>query len=316
VDQARTHEVRFAVDAGVLTVVESAVGESDPAASLVTRQRVVDEWEATSHRAELEARLGMLGAYWRSDGSGWRNVPRRSAIVDLRPVDVELQPERHAAVHAFHHPAKADRMLLALPAASSRAMLAELELRALAPTAARLLHSGLPAGPMRSLLAHEHLRAHDAGYGKLRTATELAFVYGPDWRTRFTAAIRVGLDRIRAEPAWREDAEAAKSAHDPTLEARAHALLLDPRLAIVSARFLGPGEEEDLLRAGSSFIERAIAGKRRGARSAEQHLLSVLEASLLLRERLRRHASLETELVERVHRLSYYLPGAAQQGEA
>jgi hypothetical protein len=310
-DEERTHEVQLALSGTTLTVIESGFREADPAAQLRVEHTGLDEWDARSHKAELEARLGMLGQYWRNEGAGWRPLPRRPAIVDLRALDLPLgDGGRHAGVHHFHHPAKSGRMLLSLPpsgALATRALLAEFELDALAPTTARLLHPALTTGPLRSLLAAEHLRAHEAGYGKLRSEHEFALVFGPDWRSRLLACIAEGASHLKVGQVWRKHADRVASTKDDLLS-RAEALLMDPRLRALHERYLAADEQERLMREGDLAIVHAVQVKRRSAPHDEQHLLSVLEASLLLRERLRTRAKLDPELVDRAQRLAFYLP--------
>lgn len=309
VDEARTHEVRLYVagpdDARVVHVVESAFGDTDPAAVLCASHPVREAWEVRYHKAALEARLGMLGSYWRSDGGLWMPVPRRPALVDLDAVVVDVGA-RQAGIHHFHSTTRPTRVLLAMAPDlrhADRALLAELQMEALETIDARLLHPALPLGPLRSALADEHLRARDAGYAKLRTPTEFGLVYGPDWKERLTEAIVAGVRRLAAPV---EKASAAR-AEDDGMAIVSHEVLNDPRLLRIHRRFLAPDEEAGLLRDGEHAIRRSIAQKRRSALAQDQHLLSILEASLLVRERLARRSKVDKELVDRVDRLSYYL---------
>jgi hypothetical protein len=303
VDEARTHEARFLYANELVTIVELGLPDRDPEAALQSQYHASDEWDARAFKVELEARLGMMGAYWATDGNGWRPVSRRPQIVDLRSLDVPTTDGRRAGIHLFHHPASLDRMLLAVPGERGRASIAEVDLRRLEPISARVLHEGLALGPLRSLLARENLRAHDAGYAKLLSAHDLSLVYGPDWQARLSRAASANVRALPTEPpriATQEDGEA--------LVAAAQKVLGDPRLVRIHMQFLEPREEDEILAEGEYGINKAIQAKRRNAPFHDQHLLSVLEASLLLRQRLLARAKLDPALVHRVERLAYYLP--------
>lgn len=301
VDEARTHSVRVSLEGRTLTIVESAVGEVDPAAAVRSTHEIVDGWELTYHRAELEARLAQLGAYWKSDGGAWHRVPV------ARRIDVEPIRLGQAGLHHYHHPGKVGRTLLTLPArVVGRSVLAELETEGLEAVDGRLLHASIADGPLRSLIARVHAEATRSGYAKLRAANEFSFLYGDDWQTKLArlvthSATRLAKGEALVPPAPKVVPQA------PTAVIVPPELLAHPRLGEIHACFLAPGEEDDLLLRGEHAIRRAVTLKRKTASAAEQHLLSILEASLLVREGARDHTLVETEIIDRVHRLEFYL---------
>lgn len=298
-DEARTHSVRVSLVGSTLTIVESAFGDPDPASMLRSTHTIQDAWEVTFHRAELEARLSALGNYWRTDGGLWKRVP------SARQINVEPFQLGPASIHHFHHPTKFARTLLAVPAsAAGRSLLAELETESLEPREARLLHRSIARGPLRSLVARTHVDATAAGYSQLRQANEFAFLYGPEWQTKLARAIREGVERLATGESFAAPKPAIEQMSGNVVSRE---LLDDPRLTRIHARFLAAGEEEDLIVRGEHAIRRAIALKRKSANASEQHLLSILEASLLLREGVRGRNLIDPEAIDRVHRLAFYL---------
>lgn len=312
-DEERTHEVRVLIRGQAperqMHVVESAFGDRDPDSMVRSTHRLDAEWDARYHTAELEARLGMLAQYWKNEGSGWTQVPRRRSIVDLTPLSLDVA-SRKANVHHFHHASGGERMVLALASARpDRAVLAELDLEQLVPKSARLVHARLPPGPLQSLLAVAHLQANQAGYLKVTSPSEFAFLYGPHWKGQIAGAITEGVRRLSA----RERAAATQATAESSSPVVSMAVLSDPRLRKVHEQFMREDEEQALIDSGEAAIHRAIAWKRKDTPHGEQHLLSLLESSLLIREQLKRGGRVDADLVAMLDRLAYHLGASASQ---
>lgn len=81
----------------------------------------------------------------------------------------------------------------------------------------------------------------------------------------------------------------------------------DPRLVALHARYLQPGEDARLIEEGDLAILRAMRARRETVEPTERHLVSLLEASLLLRRSLIKRTPLEPEVITRVRHAGAYL---------
>lgn len=320
VDEARTHHIdaRIVKDASGMrfVVVESPHGAHDASERHESVSHILGRWEAWVQRAELEARLAALGSYWRWDGRGWAPLhpgpltPR----VDLRPIEAEGSGGA-VTLHAFHHGGNAMDRLLVIQRRSTprgdRYRLASVEFRHGDPEGGEvtLLHGNLTEGTLRSLLAREHVHAAWGGHEKLLRPQDMDLVYGTEWRRRLVGDLDARLEAAKPEPSDPSKRYRMKEAPPPVGGVTRDLLRLldDGRLAAVHARFMVSGEEEALLVEGPQAIERAIQGKRKYAPHNAQHILSVLEASLLVRHSLKRAEGVDLELVGKLRRLCFYL---------
>lgn len=83
--------------------------------------------------------------------------------------------------------------------------------------------------------------------------------------------------------------------------------LSEPRLVALHGRFVAPRVEEDLLRRGDRAIRLAMRTLRGQVRPDEQHLVSLLEASLLLRYSFAHRVPVDPEVLKRVQHARAYL---------
>lgn len=81
----------------------------------------------------------------------------------------------------------------------------------------------------------------------------------------------------------------------------------EPKLVALHARFLPPGEDARLIEEGDLAILRAMRRKREEVDPKERHLVSLLEASLLLRRALVKRTRVEPEVINRVRHARAYL---------
>lgn len=320
-DEPRTHEVRARVVATATGGFEFVVVETTPGApsledAAVTRIAIQDAWEARFHQADLEGRLGQMGRYWRLDPErgGWTLVLRHPGVprVDLRALEWGTADGR-AAFHTFHHGGhEKDQLLVALPRRHPigvRYLLADLAFDF--PRAEtgdlRILHERLAPGPLKSLLTREHLDLARRGFGKLVSPADFALLYGEGWQERVREAFEATLTRLHEGRLGVGTPSADAPVHDPVLTDYQR-ILLDPRLGAIHQRFLAPGEEAELLAQTTEVaIHRFIAAKRRATPHDAQHLLSILEASLLARHGLKRGSAVDPEVARQLRRLAFYL---------
>lgn len=81
----------------------------------------------------------------------------------------------------------------------------------------------------------------------------------------------------------------------------------EPRLLALHSRFLLPGEDARLIDDGELAILRAMRNKRNTVPPTDRHLVSLLEASLLLRRALTKRTSVDKEVIDRVRHARAYL---------
>lgn len=208
----------------------------------------------------------------------------------------------------------------------------------------QIVHSNLPVAVYRSMLAAEVLAAfddrmsrtetaqHDEGWWTdvmklvdgLVSAVKLGTAKQGEWRpvwkreTRLSAAQQRAADMggTRAYEVEDEDTGGGASAVEakkPSINIEevpddVFAILRDPRLIGLRGRFLGPGEPEALMGSGERELRQAMAKKRSKARPDEWHLLSLIEASLLVQRALAvRGARIEPETLHVLRHAPAYL---------
>lgn len=322
-DEARTHQVLAHVlpdGPGFRFVTREAPYAAPGAAPVAWVESVArfrDAWEAKFHVADLEGRLASIGRYWRQEQGrpGWTPVHRNPATprVDLRCLDLG-GPVPGASFHPFHHAGEGrDRLLVALPRKGAGAgswALAALEFAYPRVEEGRLglVHAALPAPVLRSVLAREHIAARQGGFEKLTQPAEFALAYGPTWRERLLRTFEAVVTRIATwRPPEAEDAPAQAPSPEGVADLDYASALAHPRLLDLHRRFLKPGEEQALMRAGVPAIRRAVAAKRRAAAHSDQHRLSALEASLLVRHAVASKTPVDPEAARLLRRLDLVL---------
>lgn len=85
------------------------------------------------------------------------------------------------------------------------------------------------------------------------------------------------------------------------------AALQHPKLVALHARFLAPGEDARLIEVGERAIALACRRVREKTRADEQHLVSLLEASLLLRHAFAKRVRVDPDVITRVKHAAAYL---------
>lgn len=318
VDAERTHQVVAGVRPGATPewiVRESAYQNDDPREVVEEVRAIEAPWETQLFQWELESRLSGLGTYWKHDATqpGWRQL--------TRPQGARWPDTREFADHAFrgrvtfHHvrgPGDEDIVILALATTGSRGprhLLARARLRFPDGAGAdlRLLHAHLPAAPARSLLVRELLASCVEGTEKLVGASDITRAHGLAG-PREVATLHEELLRRVSEGRFGAPSEDAEITVDP-LYTDFFGALADPRLLGLQARFFTAEEQDDALARGEAAIRQLVARRRASASRAEQHLLTVVEASLVARDQLRpgRDAPVDPEVASLVRRFSHYL---------
>lgn len=358
VDDRRTHEVRVEVvrdPRPEMVVRELAIGATRPEDAYEERHLLTGAWETKAHTLALEARLTLLGNYYRSVPGGWAPVRVASPRpLDLRPLPIE-PPTGIVEFHHFNGPAgKHAATLVGLHTDTPegrRTMLARLDYPF--PYAEggqmQVVHHRLPAAVYRSVLAMLHLEMESLRFEKM-SHDSAAILARRTW-----AALQTVLDAIlarlvegRLEAARSQGATSLGSGSLATLQAlRAsrgaasaartfdvdeemgpdakpvhqkktgvtmeelpddvlHALR-DPKLQALHDRMLAPGEEARLIDAGQRLLVEAMREKRETTKPHEQHLVSILEASLLLRQALAKRSRIDPEVLTRVKHAGAYL---------
>lgn len=319
VDERRTHELHAGIRGAEFVVRESAYGNEDADEIFESVTPIAEAWEGQLFLMELENRLGLLGKYWRFDvlapQAGWTLVHAKEAFesLDMRTVRSELYEGRVAFYH-FHKRGSRDVVLVNIPSATPRGpryMLAQMTFDF--PNAADgdldLLHPRLPTGPAQSLVARAYLDAKAKGYDKLIGPQDFALVHGKDWRQELHHAYETTLQRLSEGRLGSGKELRARDAPVDDLYTDYLASLSDPRLIALHARFLQTGEEQQLMEGGETAIRRFITKKREEATPNDQHLLTILQASLLARDGLRagQPTKVDPEVAALVRRFAFYL---------
>lgn len=323
VDEARTHRIQARVVRGsdggfTFLVLESPCAAFQGEDVLRTEIPIRDAWEARFHQADLEGRLAQMGRYWRYDRErkGWLALRPHPGVprIDLRAVD---WPEAGGGVafHHFHHGGgkEHEKLLVAVPRAfpsvGQRFLLADIEFDFPRAKAGELhiLHQRLPPAPLKSLLTREHVEMARRGFEKLIDPREFAFLYGPEWKQMMREAFHEAMERIHEGREGPGVVKGPAERDDDGLVSDYQRILVDPRLAAVHRKYLTKDEEEELLATNEVALKRWIASRRRSTRHEEQHLISLLEASLLARLGLRHGSHVDPQVAKQLRRLAFYL---------
>ena len=309
VDEARTHHVVVEWREGDRTLL---VREGSPgSAEMAERHSVAQPWETRLALWLLEARLAHLGRYWRqrSHARGWSLVtlPRGAPALDPRACEA-LAGTGAVALHHYHDErGRTDRLLAALAEPTPDRYLvlrADLDAASLDVRRLDVLQRAVPAPLMRSLLARERMPLVEQGVRQLVTREDYERAFGAGGEARARRLVREVLEHARDGRRERPRARASEEEEFQELLVR----LSDPRLLALHHRFLAADEEDHLLAAGPLAIRKAIAAKRDEAEHTQQHLLTILEASLLAREKQRCGTLVPGEPeVRALTRLAYYL---------
>lgn len=300
-DEARVHAVAAALLDDRIVVREWAQGASTEQAFPVRAP-----WEAQLALWTLEARLALLGAYWRRTGGedGWVKIepPRGAPVPDLRPAQIVDR----IVLHHYHDlTGRLDELVAAVPHDGRfQVVRAEFELPTLEVGRVRLVRDGLVGPLVRSALVHEQVVRVNDDRTKLVTAGDYDRALGWNGARRAAAALEAIEGRVI-------DAQWERPPPAPT-EDDVFALFLgmldDKRLLALHARYVTPAEEEELMTGGAPAIRRYLATRRAQTPHQEQHLLTLLEASLLARERMRAGQLTRWDPeVRALTRLAYYL---------
>jgi hypothetical protein len=289
-ERQHTHEVlaEWRAREGVLHVRETMPGAPD--ARLDETLPIHAPWEARVALWQLAARLHALGAYWeqRSTDGAWRALakPAGAPTPDMRAntvIDARLAP----LLHHFHDErGGGDTLVAAIKAARAERFVvvrAQLDVPSLDVGDIDVLHPMLPHAMSRSLVLKEQMHLAAAGLGKLTTHSDYARAFGDGGETRAQRLIDEVVTRVRDGRLERE-----LRRFDESQEYADFLIAInDPRLRALHKRFLTASEENELLTQGPHAIAKAISAKRMQVDHTAQHLLTLLEASLLAREKMR-----------------------------
>lgn len=307
-ERGRGHEVRveYAARDAAMRVVEHAAG-----GRVEQRLHVAQPWEARVALWLLEGRLALMGEYWRErpGAPGWARV--RRPVGAPRPDPRANEVVHPATAPQFHHYHDArgggDRLLAALREADGArctVVRALLDVANLHVGRIEVLHVTLPDVLARSVVLREEMSLAQSGLGKLATRDDYARAFGPGSEGRASRLVEEVVARVRDGDLDRAPAPPEESDVYAEFLVRLH----DARLLALHRRFLQAGEEDELLAAGPVAIRKAVQHKRGEVDHREQHLLTILEASLLAREKMAggRLTRGDPE-VRALTRLAYYL---------
>lgn len=317
VDEPRTHEVVLdwaEGDPPCLVVREQAPGEADPAARLVERTPLREPWAARLRHWELECQLALMGRYWRNrvGETGWSLVapPAGAPVLDLRASEPLARADGSVVHHLHHRAGERDRILAALrlpaePKERYQVVTAEVDVAAAEASGVVVLHARLPPGPSRSRLARGVMDFAARGFRPLVSGADYEGAHGPSGARETATLWDEVVLRIRSGRAGVEGRESGAEA--ATLAEFLH-VLHDPRLVALHRRFLTQPDEDALVASNGPAIRRAVGQLRASVSHAQQHLVTILEASLLARERIRhkRFRCSDPE-VAALRRLAFYL---------
>lgn len=308
VERGRAHDVRveYAMPSATMRIVELA-----REGRIEQHLQVHRPWEARVALWLLEARLAQLGEYWRTRTGlpGWTRVlrPVGAPIPDARENEA-IRPSSAPLFHHYHDErGGGDRLLAALRdegAPRYTIVRALLDVENLNLGRIDVLHKAMPDVLSRSAILREQIALTQTGLGKLASLDDYERAFGFGGEKRAARLVEEVVSRVRDGDLDRPMAYAEDSDVYAEFLLRIH----DPRLLALHRRFLGAGEEDALLEAGPVIIRKAIQHKRLEVDHREQHLLTILEASLLAREKMRgRKLTRHDPEVRALTRLAYYL---------
>lgn len=282
-------------------------------------------WESKLHHFALETRLTLLGNYHRLGvDNKWTPVRRNTTGRALKLDPLFLQEDRGAEFH-YYGSRKHDvtALLIATRVRTAEGMrwhVTRAVFRFPDVTGGELVvvHPRLTDVLLRSVVAAHDLECQEQGLEKLvfidRTARGNA-----EWWARLDACLVAAQKRIAtaawggdapkipspaaetstrsaARPAYEyEDAEPAAAPKGATFRPAAKIeeveiswaqALAHPRLLELHRRFLTHAEQAEAMAGGEIGIRKLMKAKRDAAAHGDQHFLSLLEASLLVRHAL------------------------------
>jgi len=319
IDAARRHEVRAGFEAAgedgaAYFVVHETALDEDGQPHLMHRQRYDSAWEGTLLHWELEAALAVSARYLRHEHgkAGWIPVrtPSGTPMPDLRPVVAALSTGG-ATFHHFHH-AEAGEVVLVVVARDTpegrRFAIARGRYLTREPErlAVQLEHANLPATLARAFLVREHLRLRHADYHKLTMPNEFRRVFAHGFEAELLTTYRNLLMKL-AHPDEVATPVSPRERPVDSLYTDYAAMLADPRVTSLYARFLRPGEDKQLVEQGEAFIQQALRRLHAAAAADEQPLLVVLEAALLARSHLRHGEPVDPDTAGKVRRFTNFV---------
>lgn len=309
-ERGRTHEVlaEWRQPEGVMRLRETSPGAPD--ARVEEDFRILAPWEARVALWQVECRLHALGSYWqqRSNDVSWRRLvaPVGAPVPDTRR-NMVIDPSHAPLVHHYHdEKGGGDKLVAALRGHASRFLVlrAQLDVPSLQIGRIDVLHPNLPDPMTRSLVMRERIFMEQTGRRQLVNRDDYVGAFGHGGEHRAARLIDEVVGRVRTGELERP----AERLEDSDVYAEFLVTVNDPRLRALHLRFLVGGEEDALLSAGPLAIRKAIMEKRAATGHAAQHLLTILEASLLARERMRNGQLVRSAPeVRALTRLAYYL---------
>ena len=319
VDEARTHEIHAGLRMAPtlqFVIKESAFRSGEPGETLETIINLEAHWEAALELETLEKRLLSLGRYWRWDTMkpGWQlcRGDWLTSRASPRPVSPGVY-KGAAQIHLFHTKLGKDVVFVGLRQTlpqGERYLIARADFQFPNSQDGLLVvvHEHLPAVLYRSLLAREEIALGHKGATKVQEPGQFAFIYGKQWHQETHVVIDAILTRMANGELGEGRKEKTTRPIDP-LYTDFQRALTDPRLIALHARFFDPDEEKAVLDGGEIAIKASVVKKRPAVPAQDQHLLSIVEASLLARDGLRagRRAHVDEEVSALVRRFANYL---------
>lgn len=327
VDDAQTHELQAGIrksDPLEFFVRETERGNPNASEAHVWRYPIQGTWESRSHHLALEERLTLLGRYQRnSTGTqGWKRVQQNVGAKRLDLEALETGGEFGATRVHYYGSRESARSALILEtpsyeAAGERVRVARLDFdfpHAETGTLS-LVHKGLPPVLARSVLAALHLELAANKLEKVVSVDRNANANAA-WWNQLAQVVRVGQRRLH-EGQLGGGAPAPKMAPIPAVQSAPapseaslldlHAALEHPRLLALHRRFVTPDEERNALAEGEGGIANLVRKKRAEHGADQQHLLGVLEASLLGRHHAGDPTRMPAPMAELLRRALAYL---------
>lgn len=310
VERGRTHEVlaQWREREGRFELRETS--PLAPDARIDERFTIRRPWEARVALWQLECRLASLGAYWqqRATDASWRRLgaPPGAPTPDRRR-NLVIEPLGAAIVHHYHDAhGGGDQLLSAVKVAPARygVLRAQIDVPSLNIGRIDILHSRVPDTLAQSLILREQLVLTQAGMGKLVTRDDYGRSFGHAGESRAARIVQEVIERVRDGRLERPE----RRMNETEEYAEFLLTLNDPRLRALHQRFLTTLDESELLTAGPVAIRKAVSAKRATCDHNHQHLLTLLEASLLAREKLRNGTLSKGDAeVRALAHLAYYL---------
>lgn len=201
-----------------------------------------------------------------------------------------------------------------LPPALYRSAIADL---ALAAVDDRMERRAPPAKDERTSWWSDVMHVVDALLATLASGRVPDDAWRPQWRGRTESARQTrerDLGQARAYEVEDEDTATAKAAaakkattNLDEVPSDVYTILSDGRLQTLVARFVPADEQTRLLGLGEREIREAMRKRRQQARADEQHLLSVVEAALVVRRAMKARGRLDPQTLHVLRHAPAYL---------